>query len=777
MRQKILFDDSWLFHCGDITYDFPKDKGFVYASAKTESETYGPASVMYGGGCDVYDKIPGLDTRKWQNVNLPHDYTITQTPNPNENNALGFFSYQNAWYRKKFKLSEDDSKKRITLLFEAVSGSCCVYLNGCPLKRNFCGYASFEVDISDFALYGESENVLAVYINSSKNEGWWYEGCGIYRHVWLIKTNEIAVDLWGIYAPSKKINDTDWLMEINTDIINSSYESASLEIKEYVYDANGNKIACGKCSLDISAQDKATSHDTLTIKNPKLWDINSPNLYSVTVEIFKNSKLIDSSSTRTGFRTFFADGSGFFLNGRKVFINGMCAHQDFGLTGRAVPDNIARYKIELIKQMGANGYRTTHYPHSEATMDALDETGFIVMDETRHFSSCEDSLSQLDMLVRRDRNRPSVMFWSIGNEEPHHLTKCGEKICKRMSARIKKLDKTRYVCSAVSNNPKDAKVFDFLDAVCINYNLDDFDILHKKYPEKPILSSECCATSTTRGFYMPDSFAHGYFSSYDKDTDSWFLSRQKTMSFLTEKDYVCGFFQWIAFEHRGETKWPRLCSQAGAIDLYLQKKDAFYQNQSYFVKDRPVVHLLPHWNFTGLEGEKIRVICYTNCEEAELFLNGKSLGSQNTKDFAHGEWFVGFKPGTLCVKAKNGGKVVCSDEKTTSGKAEKLSLVLENKTEFANGRDVALLSCFCIDAFGNEVYDADAFVKFYTNELGSVIATDSDVCDHTAPHVPERKMRAGRISVAVRVGSQKGILKVYAESSGFPLAVKDIELK
>jgi beta-galactosidase len=320
-----------------------------------------------------------------------------------------------------------------------------------------------------------------------------------------------------------------------------------------------------------------------------------------------------------------------------------------------------------------------------------------------------------------------------------------------------------------------ATVYDELDAIGINYNLNLYDGIHEKYPEKCVFSSECCATGTTRGWYDDDCHEKGYLSAYDKDTNNWFLGRERTWKFLNERPWVLGGYQWIAFEHRGEAVWPRLCSQSGAIDLYLQKKDAFYQNQSLWL-DTPMVHLLPHWNFSGREGEPIRVSAYTNCDMLELFLNGRSLGRKEIEKFGHGEWQVTYEPGELKVNAYKDGELVCTDVRNTTGEPVGLVLKLDNSVSEANGVDVALISCYCIDSEGREVPDAAPFVSFNANSLGRVVGTGSDISDHIPVHITERRMRAGRITVAVKVGREAGELKVYAKSSGLREAVLTIPL-
>ncbi len=776
MREKILFDDNWLFHKGDIDIAFPTDKAPTYVQSKTERRHWGPASRYYDCGSEVFKRVGLICTEKWENVNLPHDYIILQEPNKDENKALGFFKYENAWYRKKFTLSEEDLEKRITFLFEGVATHATVYVNGCLMKHNFCGYNSFEVNISDVAEVGE--NTIAVYVETHDHEGWWYEGGGIYRHVWLCKTEKVAVDLWGVYVRPEKLDDDNWQVKIETEVFNDNFKDMSVEVVNTIYDQDDRQVATVRGNLNILLRDKNTAICETIVENPELWDIDRPYLYTVVTDINVDGELLDTYKTRFGFRTFELNkDTGFWLNGRRVKIKGMCAHQDFGLTGKAVPDNIHRYKIELIKEMGANGFRTSHYPHSEATMDALDELGFIVLNETRWFESSDEGKEQLEMLVKRDRNRPSVFFWSVGNEEYHHRTEVGRRIYKNLAAFVKKLDDTRPVTTAVTNDPESAIVHEEVDFIGVNYYLDRFEKMRENFPNVPVISAECCATPSSRGWYFDDSLEKGKSSAYDKDIAAWCISREKAWKFICEREWVAGEYQWIAFEHRGEAVWPRLCSISGAIDLFLQKKDAFYQNQSHWIEDRPVVHLLPHWNFAGLEGEMIKVWAYTNCDELELFLNGKSLGKKTIEKYGHGEWEVPYEPGTIRVEALKDGKVVCFEEKSTTGKAVKLNLKLDNKVKVANGKDIAVITCYCTDSEGREVPDATPFVNFNANALGTIVGTGSDNADHNPVYFTSRKMYAGRITVAVKVGTLAGDLKVYANSENLDSTVITIPLK
>ncbi len=774
MREKILFDENWLFHLGDIPYKMPTQKGPIYTQAKTERFHYGPAGKHYRAVDDDFSKTEELNPETWVTVNLPHDYIIGQEPKEEYNNALGYFKYENAWYRKTFSLSEEDKEKRICLYFEGIATNATIYLNGCLMKHNFCGYNSFEVDITDYVEF-DSENVLAVYVDGTGNmEGWWYQGAGIYRHVWLVKTAQVAVDLYGIYVKPRK-EDICWNVEIENTIRNDSYEKQEVTVITDIMDGDKVVLSLEKDAV-VAAREKRVIAFGGAVKEPQLWSIETPYQYVARTKILCEGEEIDNSETKFGFRTFaFDKENGLFLNGEKIFINGLCAHADFGLTGKAVPDNIQKHKVALMKEMGANGFRCSHYPHSEATMDALDEMGFVVMAETRWFESTEEGIEQLEMLVKRDRNRPSVLFWSVGNEEPKFSSESGIRICMHMMDVVRKLDDTRMIICAV-DAPGDSTVYDHLDAIGINYNLNKYDELHEKYPDKMIFASECCATGTTRGWYYDDAPKKGYINAFDKDTTHWFRGRENTWKFFGEREWIVGAYQWTAFEHRGECVWPRLSSQSGAIDLYLQKKDAFYQNQSLFIQDRPILHLLPHWNFEGREGDEIQVGTYTNCEEVELFLNGMSQGRKKVERFGNARWMVVYHPGTILAVGYNNGVPVIEEKCMTTKRPYALVLKQENHNITANGQDMVLLSCYCIDQDGLEVPTATPFVRFTTNSYGTIVGTGSDICDHHPVTDTDRRMRAGRISIVVQAGKQAGMLKVYAEADGLYTAMTEVEL-
>lgn len=771
MKQTINFDKDWKFHRGDIDTDIPPYKGITYNTSKTERALIGPACRNY--------IIPGsFSTRAehkretWEKVELPHDYLIGDTPDSRYNEARGFCRYDNAWYVKRFTLEDGDQSKRISILFEGVAIHATVYVNGCLMKRNFCGYTSFEVDITDVVRFGE-DNVVSVYINNKEHEGWWYEGAGIYRHVYLIKSELVSVDLWGVFACPEYIGDGNWKVRTETTVRNDFFSRKRVTVKGEILTENGDLIAEYATSGTIACKQKRVFKYSFDVTSPELWSPETPTRYIMKSTVCLGKQTVEINEVKFGFRTFRMDADkGFFINGKHYKIKGVCGHENNGLTGKAVPDNIQRYRVQKLKEMGANGYRCSHYPQSESLMEALDEAGFIVMDETRWFESTEEGLEQMTMLIKRDRNRPCVFFWSLGNEEPLHVTEQGRRIFQTMLSRARELDSSRAILTAVTHTPREATVFDDCDLIGINYKLNHYDDVRKKYPNKPFLSAECCATGTTRGWYYPSDPVRGLISAYDADTNTQLLSREKTWKFIDSRDWIMGGYQWISFDHRGEAVWPRLSSQSGAFDMFFQKKDAFYQNLAHW-SEEPMLHLMPHWNFQGMDGHPIAVWAYTNAERVELFLNGKSMGACEIEKNGHGEWSVPYETGRIDAYAYIGDRLVAKDSRITTGKPCKL--MLKQETEARTG-DTVLVSCYVVDKDGNEVPDASVTVDFSAGGAARIIATGADVTDHNSVKLPTRKMWMGRITVALKIDDMSNVATLFAHAENLESAVIYIDL-
>ena len=776
MREKILINKSWKYLADTEPVPIPKNTAGMYRSAKTERLQWGPGNYYnYDGQWAIDGTLPPV-VQRWEEVDLPHDYIIPQTPVEEETNSLGYFKYHNAWYRRHLTFDESDRGKRIAIYFEGITGISDIYINSCFLKHNNGGYTSFEVDITDYIRFGE-DNVIAVHVDPNSYETWWYAGGGIYRNVWLVKTDPVAVDLWGVYSVPQKQADGKWKVPVEVTLRNIEYDDVPVKVE---VDLKGKAWDQGLCQLSgtAAAREKTVLTGEATVENPLLWDIDDPNLYTLKVRVFRGKPgeneytLCDSYDQRIGFRTIRMDpNEGFFLNDRNIKLKGVCAHMDFGLTGKAVPDNICRYKVQLIKEMGANAYRCAHYPHNEATMDALDEMGILAMAENRRFESSEDGMAQAEMLIRRDRNHPSVFIWSTSNEEMvYHGLPQGHNIDRALRHLFNKLDPTRPTTAALGW-PHKMTLHSDMEVIGANYSLKALDELHAKYPDKPFVSTENCAVPSTRGWYDGNNPALGAMDARDQDRnpDTWYFGREGTWKFVMARKWDMGCFQWDAIEHRGEAAWPRLCSASGAIDLFLQKKEAFYQNQSHWL-DRPMIHMLPHWNYKGMEGMPINVWVYTNCEEAELILNGESLGRKPVEKYTHLEWDVPYQPGEIEVIGYNDGQIAARDGYKTTGKAKALKLKLDNGPVNADGMDIAVYTCYCVDENGLEVPDAAPVVKFSCNGCGKIVGTGSANWDHTPVPCQTREMYAGKISIAVRTNEleegKTGKFTLFARADG-----------
>lgn len=766
MTQKIKWNDNWFFHDGDIEVLLPQSKGPTVCGAKTVRCLAGPFSVNYPDGPD--NRVEPNDKKElamvsFRRISLPHDYIISQTPNARKNEALGGFDYHPAWYRKHYTFSSEDAGKRLVLYFEGVADHATVYFNGVYMLDHFEAYTPFEIDITDFVNYDE-DNVLAIRVESGTGEGWWYQGGGIYRNVWLEKRELVSINRYGVYVHPEKC-EKDWIVPVQTEVRNDSFSPIKASVETAILDEKDEVLLSMSGEIILPEREVNTITQHGTVENPDIWDIASPKLHRVRTRLLVNGEVIDEEYTTFGFREIsFSAEQGFFLNGKNVKLKGVCAHGDYGLTGIAVESSIQRYRARLIKEMGANAFRCSHNPHAEDFMDELDRLGIVSMNEVRWFSSAPHAINELETLIKRDRNRPGVIMWSIGNEEPLFMEDRGRRIAASMCAAIKKLDSTRPITAAVDREPENATVFDSCDIIGVNYNFRSYEPLRERYPNKPIIASEHSATGTTRGWYAPNVPALGRISAYDHDTDDYFRSREFYWQLIYDRPWIMGGMQWTAFDFRGSTGWPRLCSVAGAIDMYLQKKDAFYQNQSFF-SDIPMIHLLPHWNHQGEEGETVKVYAYTNCEAAELFLNGESLGLMELTPVQHAEWDVIYRPGKLEVVGYNKEKIVARDIVETTKAPVRLVLRAENADD-VGPRELVALTCFAVDEDGREVKDAEIErISFYADDGATVVATGSDNTDPVPPHITERRMYGGRVSVLVRL-SKKGTATVYAKSFG-----------
>ena len=700
-RETLRLDDSWQFHQGDVAAPLANKHiaGYMFNKA-------GWARGAARGNFDDSD---------WPTVTLPHDWSLDGPFHPDHHVNSGFLPRGIGWYRRTFALTEKDRTKTLSLRFDGIASYAKVYVNGHLLARSSNGYLPIDVDFTDVATYGDELNVVAVRVDATPMEGWWYEGAGIYRHVWLQKRHALHVADQGLQIESIHEADQRWRTHIRLTM-----GAAATEVNGWAHyrivDADDRVVATGKdrCYARTGVFRHHVTSTTVRVDAPKLWRIGSPNLYRVHCEIFAGDSevLVDSVSVRFGFRTIrFDPNEGFFLNDRHVLLKGTCNHQDHAGVGVAVPDSIHRFRVQRLKDMGCNAYRVGHHPPAKELLDACDELGMLVMDENRSFGSSPDHLAQLGAMVQRDANHPSVILWSICNEEAIQGTAVSKNIAQTMTREVKRLDESRPVTAAVSGAIlNDGVLGDAVDVMAINYNFAALDAYHAKRPDKPVFSSETGCTLSTRGVYQTDSGAF-QFASYDDDHAVWGSSAREAWRQIGGRPWMAGMFVWTGFDYRGEPSphaWPSTVSHWGLMDLCGIEKDAFWRHKAYF-SDEPVLHLLPHWNWT--EGEPIRVQTLTNCDEVELMLNGRLVGRKTVDPIEMAEWTVDFEPGDLLAIGYRAGIEAARCARYTTGAACSLGVEIHPSCDskpLADGETAWPITIFAVDTDGRPVPDTNA---------------------------------------------------------------------
>lgn len=716
-RIKLSLDCDWKFHLGEMKKKRDTTHGAIYNTAKA-------------GACQGVPQSD-YDVSQWEDVQIPHDWSIKQPFSKENAPDWGYKARGTGWYRKAFLLPEEYRNRKLIIGFEGVSTHCTVYFNGSVVARNYCGYTPFEVDITDMALFGKIPNVLAVHVNGEEWEGWWYEGTGIYRHVWLTALNPIHIDKDSVFlypkeiCPKTETGPSKWVVHTSMEICNDTQETVEVVlklhmnlIKEPARMITQNLNEESSLSREnivlkktvVASPGRTNLSDSFKIDNPFLWDINSPNLYGVTVTASIDGDTIDTVETVCGFRTIEIDAEkGFFLNHRRIKLFGTCNHQDFAGLGVAVNDNLWEYRIERLKEMGSNAYRCAHGMPADELIAACDKLGMLVLDENRNYDSSEEGLRQLENLIKRHRNHPSVIMYSIFNEEPLQGTAQGMRMARRMCRLIHQLDPGRFTTGAMHGGMlTEENAISEVDVCGINYQVDIYDTFHREHPEIPIVATETTSTFGLRGCYETKQ-EKNEIACYDEDASDWGNTLRETWKAIMERDFVAGGFMWTGFDYLGEPTphvWPSVSSFFGMMDTCGFPKDGFYLSKAFF-SDEPVCHVLPHWNHKGKEGELIPVMSHTNCEEGELFLNGKSFGRKPINLFEQTFWEVPYVQGTITLVGYKDGKIVASDSRTTTGKATHIQVIPWKKQILGNGQDALPVAIIAVDDEGREVPDAN----------------------------------------------------------------------
>ncbi len=755
-RVVLSMDKDWSFHLGDVPTFVGHDHGTVYGLAKAGSCVGVPRADFNAEG--------------WETVTLPHDWSVKLPFDKNGSPSWGYKPKGKAWYRKAFYLPQEYDGKEITVTFDGVAKDCTVYFNGSVIARNYTAYAPFTINITDRALFGNVPNVIAVYVDAEDWEGWWYEGAGIYRHVNLTVKNKLHIAQYGVFVNPTLVEDNEWNcpVEVTAENTDLDYRGACADLHCEISELDtGRVVAHDSKRIVLHGGNKWTQRFNFAVSAPKLWDIDSPNLYLCRTWLDNG---IDVEETVFGFRSISFDcDKGFFLNGRSVKLFGTCNHQDHGGVGVAVPDSLHEFRIARLKEMGSNAYRCAHGMPPEELLDCCDRMGMLVMDENRNFETSEEGLSQLRKMVLRDRNHPSVIMYSIFNEETLQGTAQGGKMALRMRSEIHRLDDSRFVTGAMSGGILEADgAGNSLDVCGVNYQMWCYDEFHKKFPKLPMIGSETTSTFSVRGCYKTDRGAN-LMSCYDQDPADWGDNVRRTWDIILNRDWAGGGFMWTGFDYLGEPTpfvYPSVSSFFGMMDTCGFAKDGYYLCQAIFKKE-PVCHVLPHWNFKGREGELIRVMSHTNCEEGELFLNGKSLGRKKIKLTEQAFWEVPYQEGEIKLVGYNGGVKTAECVRETTGEAVEIRIEPWKNKIFGDGIDAIPVNFVAYDSKGREVPDFNGKIKI-TCEGGEIIGTANGDPNCHEEFVPESPTCAVR---SLFCGRAQAIIRCRSGCEGLTLSV------
>ncbi len=811
-RERLLLDFGWRFHLGDpagvdpAVFAYPEvDALERTARAHLEEEPRlvplrrSPADV--NAAPPVSFAQPGFDDRAWRSLDLPHDWAVELPFNPQALRNHGYkdmgagVGAQNSWealemgqsaqalggvkgntigwYRRTFDLALEDRDGALWVEFDGIYRNALVWLNGRCLARNVSGFSSFKVDLAPHANFG-GKNTLVVRVDASRTEGWYYEGAGIYRHTWLVKTPPVHVAHWGTFVTSTVADDGHAAVTARTTVRNDSTEPRTAVLLSRVVDAAGRTVAEHTSEpFTVAANAETTVAPVLAVASPALWSPETPHLYRLLSEVRASPSAVpDRYETTFGIRTIRFDADqGFLLNGKKYVIRGVGVHQDHAGVGVAVPDDVQEFRVRRLKEMGVNTYRTAHHPHSPAILEACDRLGMLVVDENRRFDDTPETLSQVERLVRRDRNHPSVVLWSLGNEEFKDQMQgepWGEPIARKIQGLVKTLDPSRPTLMPMNGDW--GKGFSHIvDVMGFNYlKLGDADKFHADHPHIPAISSEESSAVATRGIYIEDR-VRAYVTAYGTKVPPWGSTADAWLPYFEARPWVAGVLMWAAFDWRGEQwpyDWPAINCQFGVLDTCGFPKDSFYFCQAWW-SGRDVLHLLPHWNWAVRDKEPIAVRAYTNFDEVELFLNDQSQGRRPVPRGGFVEWPVVYAAGVLRADGYRAGKLVTSTRVETTGPVAKLVLTPDRATLRADGEDCALVTVSALDREGRAVPTAGDAVEFEISGRGKIIGVgNGDPSSHEPDKGTRRSLFNGLAQVIVQTTKSPGPVMLTARAPG-----------
>ena len=776
-RKHINFDNDWKFNFGN-------------AADPSKDFNYGITAIFSKSGKTDNTALDlKFNDADWRSLDLPHDWVVELPFVNSANSDVESHGYKPVgglypetsigWYRKHFIANKKDSGQRFQIQFDGIFRDAIIWINGFYLCNNKSGYVGSSYDITDFINY-DKDNVVVVRVDASQYEGWFYEGAGIYRHVWLNQYNNTHIANGGVFIYSKIQKNTAEI-NIETTVENQNLSSSTCTVSAVIADRNGKVIGQTKeQQLRLNINENKTVKQKIIVSDPKLWTLDDPYLYRVTSTIRSAEKNIDSKTTTFGIRTIEIKPTGVFLNGKYIKIKGTNNHQDHAGVGSALPDYLQYYRIGLLKEMGANAYRTSHNAPTPELLEACDSLGMLVLDEQRLLNSSSEYMSQFERLVKRDRNHPSIFLWSIGNEEGWiQTTTTGRRIAQTLLAKQKELDPTRTSTYAADVPNVFHGVNEIIPVRGFNYRQFAVADYHQAHPTQPIIGTEMGSTVSTRGIYVKDS-AIGYLPDQDITAPWWASTAETWWPLAAKNNFWLGGFVWTGFDYRGEPtpfKWPNINSHFGLMDMCGFPKNIYYYYQSWW-SDKDVLHISPHWNWNGKEGQPLDVWVNSNADDVELFLNGKSLGKKNMPRNSHLQWNVNYEPGTLeAIGFKNGKRITTKVE--TTGKPTEVVITPYKTTMLANGKDATVINVTVIDKQGREVPDADNLIQFTLKGDAKIIGVgNGDPSSHEPDKVFDnkwqRKLFNGKCQFIVQSGTTEDFVHIEAASDGLYKASTDI---
>ena len=724
VREAIRLDEGWKFALGHAA-DPQKDFGcgteyFNYLTKANSIHNEGPYS-------------PKFDDKDWQAVRVPHDWVTTLPYASEASHSHGYktvgYKYPETsvgWYRKMINIPSEDLGKHIALQFDGIFRNAQVWFNGFWMGVEPSGYATQVYDVTEYVNYG-GDNLICVRADATFEEGWFYEGAGIYRDAWLVKTAAVSVAPFGtfVYADLKEPY-ASVVVHVETEVNNQSLESQTCEVSQRLLDANGNEVAkCSGTSISLQPKETLGCKQQMTLENPHLWSTADPYLYKVETTVKVDGKVTDVYETTTGIRDIAFDADkGFLLNGKQLKLKGVNLHQDHAGVGAAIPEALMAWRIKQLKKIGCNAYRSSHNPMTPALLDICDREGILVIDENRLAGINTEHQRLLEKMIKRDRNHPSIILWSDGNEEwGMENTIQGTRIAAAMREYTRLLDPTRPSTIA---NAGGSEMIKGLDVVGFNYILqNDVDNRKKANPSWRIVGTEETTGCGTRGVYFdsPERPGHMRSMNLSPDTDGTENRIERGWKFYAERPWGAGLFYWTGFDYRGEPnplKYPATDSEFGILDYCGFPKDEAYYLKSWWTAE-PTLHIFPHWNLQGHEGEEIEVWAYSNCDEVELTVNGKKLGRQTMPRNGHLKWKAVYQPGKVVAIGYKNGKRILTETVETTRPASKIVLKADRQTIKADGRDVSVITVEVQDNKGRIVPDACPMLTFRLEGEGRII--------------------------------------------------------